>query len=107
HNDALAADADDKDVERIIRSICRHCRGIRRRGGGADRGGRSAHCITGATVLMQSTVQTCAQSVQPMHSDWSIWTLCRPSNNWSLQVMAGQPRFMQAWQALHCSATTV
>ena len=34
-----------------------------RPGGGTDGGDRIAHCITGATVLMQSTVQTCAQSV--------------------------------------------
>ena len=49
---------------------------------GRDRGDRIAHCVTGATVLMQSTAQTCAQSVQPMQSDWSICTLCRPSNDW-------------------------
>ena len=66
------------------------------RGGDAKRGCRIVHCITGATVLMQSTVQTWAQSVQPMHSDASICTLCRPSNDWLLQVIAGQPRFMQA-----------
>ena len=55
---------------------------------------------------MQSTVQTCAQSVQPMQSAWSISILCRPSNDWLLQLKAGQPRFMQAWQALHSSAIT-
>ena len=52
-----------------------------RPGGGTHGGDRISHCITGATVLMQSTVQTCAHSVQPMHSDWSICTLWRPSND--------------------------
>src|SRR5450755_3095963 len=95
HDDALPADADDKDVECVIRAIARHGRRTRP-SGGMDGGDRISHCITGATVLMQSTVQTCAHSVQPIQSDWSIWTLWRPSNDWSLQVMAGQPRFMHA-----------
>ncbi len=96
HDDALAANADDEDIERVLGGISHQCLAIRRRRDGTDGGDWIAHCITGAAVLMQSTVQTWAQSVQPMQSDWSICTLWRPSNDWSLQVIAGQPRFMHA-----------
>ncbi len=81
HDDALAADADDQHVAGVFSGIGLQHRRLRPCGG-THGGCRTAHCITGATVLMQSTVQTCAQSVQPMHSDGSICTLCRPSNDW-------------------------
>ena len=35
-----------------------------------------------------------------------ISTLCLSSNSSSIQVMAGQPKFMQAWQAVQVAAFT-
>ena len=40
-----------------------------------------------------------------MQSEASIFTLCLPSNVSEPQVIAGHPRFMHDWQALHCSFT--
>jgi len=96
HDDALPADADDQDVLGFLPGIALEVRRLRRGGVGRDRGDGIPHCVTGVRGLMQSTAQTCAHSVQPMHSDRSICTLCRPSNICSPQVIAGQPRFMQA-----------
>ncbi len=55
---------------------------------------------------MQSDGQFCAHRVQPTHNSALIFTLCRPSTVASSHPSAGQPRFMQDWQAVQDSSAT-